>query len=770
MTALRRHRRRRHAASVMASVLAAATLAAATDAAAGPEPALNDRSATLLVVHQDFGVSAGESLALTLQLTGIDSDLRAAVADPDAATGLRVLAHEPVATVDELTALDDQEGDPPVMARFDIEASDALSLDGEAATAEVAVPVDLSARPGTSPRLALDAFGIHPITVELVVDDDIRASTTTFFELVDPAAVDTPRFTVAIVAGLGDPGPWPSAPERASAAIEAAALIDLADDVDGPLSISLPPVVVRSLDDADAAPDGSAPAGSTLPVTSDATAGSDAAATASSDAAGPDVAGGPGTTEPLLTGITSAAAFGPAFRSDELLAAPATELDPSALDEIDQFGLFTDQLREGEDILATASPLATVSRAIWLSDRPVSASAATTLRNFGIRMLVLTDETAEALGVSAAAAIPPVFEVDLGAGGTLPAMTFGPLGRHLLLPSNGTATTPHDRAVRLLVELQLARRQSDTPAILLATPRVTVPDRAITARFVELAGGLADVSIVPMSRLPGIVDRSLVATTAAPVPLPARAGDDLTARWQRVEAARDRAVQAGSMLPDSDRRTRWLTEIDAAMSSAIDDATATQRLDATMSEVDAVMDAIEPPPGSTFTFTGTSNTLRLRIGNTSSEPLDVVVHVRSPKLRFPEPDPLITVPAMGSSLTEIPVEARSNGTFTIEVDILTPNRAPLADPVILKARVTRITGLSQVVTVAAVLVLASWWYSHLRRNRRQRLASAELGASSPSNSVVSPDAAEAQAPPRVDDGAQAFPRGSPTDRFPDRDQ
>ena len=191
------------------------------------------------------------------------------------------------------------------------------------------------------------------------------------------------------------------------------------------------------------------------------------------------------------------------------------------------------------------------------------------------------------------------------------------------------------------------------------------------------------------------------------------------------------------------------------MSTAVDDATAFQHLSETQAEIDGVLHAIVPPDSDTFRLTGTSSTLRLRIENTYDEPLNVVVHVRSPKLRFPEPDPLVTVPALESRLVEIPVEARSNGTFTIEVDVLAPDRAPLAPPVILKARVSRITGLSQVVTGASVLVLVSWWYSHFRRRRRTRLVAVGHtdGAGAASLVAVSPDAAEALARPLAPPGA-----------------
>ena len=108
-------------------------------------------------------------------------------------------------------------------------------------------------------------------------------------------------------------------------------------------------------------------------------------------------------------------------------------------------------------------------------------------------------------------------------------------------------------------------------------------------------------------------------------------------------------------------------------------------------------------------------------------PLTVALDVRSPKLTFPDGIETFTVPAASSSYADVPVRARSNGTFSIEVRVLTPDGSQLVDgPTVLKASVTRLTGLSQVVTVGAVLVLVSWWYTHLRRKRRAATSPAEL--------------------------------------------
>jgi len=77
----------------------------------------------------------------------------------------------------------------------------------------------------------------------------------------------------------------------------------------------------------------------------------------------------------------------------------------------------------------------------------------------------------------------------------------------------------------------------------------------------------------------------------------------------------------------------------------------------------------------------------------------------------------------------IPVRARSNGTFTIEVDIISPNGRRIVGPVIVTADVAQTSGLSKVVTVGAVLALGSWWVSHWRKSRAKRAG--EEGAEGP---------------------------------------
>ena len=148
-------------------------------------------------------------------------------------------------------------------------------------------------------------------------------------------------------------------------------------------------------------------------------------------------------------------------------------------------------------------------------------------------------------------------------------------------------------------------------------------------------------------------------------------------------------------------------------------------------DVDAVLGAVTAPDPLTLTITGAASTLHLQLDNSADVPLTVALDVRSPKLTFPEGVQTVTVPAATSSYVDVPVRARSNGTSTIEILLFTPDGSRLVDgPIVLKASVTGLAGLSRVITVGAILVLASWWLSHLRRTRQAARAAA-LGPAGP---------------------------------------
>ena len=238
----------------------------------------------------------------------------------------------------------------------------------------------------------------------------------------------------------------------------------------------------------------------------------------------------------------------------------------------------------------------------------------------------------------------------------------------LLAPPTTTAEgadgAANAAAVRLLVELLAPREPASNGPVLLALDGLALPDAAVTSQFARLADQSAIVSIQPLSRLASYVDTSGAADV---VTLPARAGRDLTPRVAAIDEVRGRAAGAATMLTDSPQPAQWSDALDSLLASGIDDTTFESRLAAVRRDVDGILGAVTAPDPSTLTITGSSSTLHLTLNNSADMPLTVALDVRSPKLTFPDGIETFTVPAASSSYADVPVRARSNGTFSIEV-------------------------------------------------------------------------------------------------------
>ena len=149
------------------------------------------------------------------------------------------------------------------------------------------------------------------------------------------------------------------------------------------------------------------------------------------------------------------------------------------------------------------------------------------------------------------------------------------------------------------------------------------------------------------------------------------------------------------------------------------------------------------PEPFTFTLTGRSSPLRLNLTNTCDEDLRVVVHPTSSKLSFPNGDVAKTLVANDVTEVTIDVESRTNGTSAIGIELLTPAHSlRLPQTLVLTARVNALSGLGQVVTGGALLVLLSWWYGHFRKRRRVRRAMLGEVDNPVHLPAMSPDAAE----------------------------
>jgi hypothetical protein len=632
---------------------------------------------------------------------------------PTASFSLVVTAHEPIRVrADVAEVLAGRVGPAVDSATY---AYDAItSTDPATGEAVIAVDVATAVSGDVADQLELPRAGLYPITVNLLEGTRRVARLVTFAErLIDAErGLGSAQMDVSFLAEVADPGPEPTADELNVAARQLTELINVADAVSAPITVRLPPDATRVLDD-----------------------------------------------DPALAERAQTALAG-----DETVALPRHQLDPSSAVAAGEVDTFTRTLRSGEDLLTDRLPDTSTGRTVWTATEPLSTAGATMLRDLGVRLLVVPYEQYLALEGSLGPDFTDpssLYDVALDGGATISLAIIDPVAGALDAARAGDRT-PAERAVEVVATLAATRiqLQRGDHHTVLSTPELSIPDADVAAIVEALTTSHPAFSVTVTSEAPGRTDTMEVYGEPVRLELPTTAGPDLTERAARITDVRLATVDTGSMLPaDDGRPNTWNADLDVALSTAFDDERADERIDLVVGDIDLVRASVVPPEPFSFTLTGSTAELPIRIGNTSDTPLDVVVRPSGSKLVFPNGDQLVTLAPLASTTVVIDVEARARGKIPIAIELLTPAGTPLAGPVPGTARLNALTGLGPLITGIAALVLASWWYSHFRRRRRHQLADRALASSdghpsrgrrraaatvaATADELVSPDAAEA---------------------------
>jgi hypothetical protein len=222
------------------------------------------------------------------------------------------------------------------------------------------------------------------------------------------------------------------------------------------------------------------------------------------------------------------------------------------------------------------------------------------------------------------------------------------------------------------------------------------------------------------------------------------------------------------MMPNDDPRiAEWTRLIDVLPTSALTDEQADGIAVELRAQYDEILSSVQvPTKGFSFNLTDTSGTVPITLRNNADIPLTVVVRLSSSKLRFPDGDQTVELPPNSFQEVRVAIEALSRGDTQVTLDVLTPlGKVPITDPVALTASINALSGVGNLLTGAALLILFTWWVRHFRRNRRGRHAAeaanrhpatrgeggeqaAELPSDDPSDGAgLSPDAATSTLPP-----------------------
>ena len=565
---------------------------------------------------------------------------------------------------------------------------------------KVTTPMRVSGDKGPTRAAILETPGpgLYPITVSLLRDGELLAAHLTMIEY-SPSVGATDwlgPLGISVLAAIPEPDPTTITSALVSTRNQIDLLGLLAERTELPLTIAIPPSLAARVADGDP---------------------------------------GLGTTAPLLPGLLA---------GDELVALPRLRVDPAAAAAADLEEFFARQLSLGAEQLGQAFPDSTVSRTVWFASSSVSSGrvtseAATVLRDLGAQLVVVDYEDYSSWEGSIAGLTDPTLLTRIphtdGTDGRVAIVD--PVNIELEPSSAALGISAVDRAVRVLAEIYAIRHQQGPAdrSMVLSGLGFGVPDAEVVAVIERLASADRAVEFRALSASVLTTDVQRIGDDEVWVRWPGAPEVDLRPRVAAVDSARARIGDIAPMLPESDPRSdAWVSLLEGSYSSFVTPAEAAAIAASVAGELDAIIASIALPETPIFNLTGDDTPLPVTIENTGDTPLEVIVQLVSSRLEAPAGQRVVLEP--GATTLRIEVSAIGTGTFPILVEILSPTGTRLGPEVTLTARSNSVTGLGRSVAVGLVLVLLSWWLSHLRRARSERVAlrlDASVGAH-PSNS------------------------------------
>ena len=655
--------------------------------------------ATPTLVHQDLALAPDAPLTIQFHPP-----------QPLGANTVSVLAYRPITLRDSLErAIDHQL--TGFVDRVDVDpATMATDADGNLS---VTLPTETAA--DTTPALLLPEAGLYPLAVRVVDSANEVIDELITFVARQPAAGATPanRISLAVLAAVTAAPQLPDAvtPLAADVTAQVAALAAYGPEVH--LSLSISPEILSRLD------------------------------------------------QPTLEALRAA------LPNSVMLSQPYVPFDPSSATASEQQDRFTALLVEGENAVADVGGLAPTNRSVWYAPSGITDAGATLLRELGVRLLVVPSE------------------IYLGAEGNIGQLTdYSQLFRSVLsgaedadqtcdsasvlcMPTavidpamsarlNDAALAPEQAAMYTAADIVVYREQfaeslsaSNRRALVIGPAGNGVPDAQRITRAVQMVGGTDAVQFITLDQLEQSSSSLIVDGRPVELHLPQPQTTNLTSRAKALNDVALAATTVASMLvDDKGRPERWTDTINRLFSTSVAADQVSTSINDINQELAVIRSCVKAPGTYTFTLTGRSTNLPLRIENLCDEPLQVVVQLEAAadKMAFPDPTPLKLLAPLTVNDVKIPVVARTNGTFDVTLDLLTPvGAAKVTNSVTLKARINTLTGLPQLITGAGLLILLTWWVRNQRRSRRQRRA---LAVASTLTNSTHPAVQAEKAPPR----------------------
>jgi len=216
-----------------------------------------------------------------------------------------------------------------------------------------------------------------------------------------------------------------------------------------------------------------------------------------------------------------------------------------------------------------------------------------------------------------------------------------------------------------------------------------------------------------------VLDRSLAPRESPATPVDPDAYRDAEARQ---EAFRSFAGPLSPRLVPGDRAL--LTSL--ASTWGPDSADASTQLALVQTSLDAFLEQIKIPVGSTITLTARTGSIPLTFENETGQDVTVRVTLESEKLDFPDGAARNVALPPRASTESFEVETRTSGRFPLVLTVSSPDGELVVSSARVDVRSTAVSGVGVFLTAGAGVVLAGWWANDFRKHRKsRRIARAE---------------------------------------------
>ena len=621
-------------------------------------------SSELRLVAQNFNVAGDRQFRFVFNVS--DDRLREELLSSNTAT-ITVRAYQAVASTGELSAVLDSPPSTEPVAVFG-----ALTRRLERTPTGDFVVLIAAGRGG----LALRADGIYPIGLDVSVAGELRARTTTVINFFSPTATFD-KMKVSFLVGAPATTSKPVTQPDGAIVIDDQTRVMLGDLITigsaegGPLTLAVEPEVLDALDRSPSADD-----------------------------------------QALLARLEAV------LQRHESIRMPYVPFDPSSAQRASLGSQFRQLLASGLDAVDSRNGDAPMNTEAWIARQPIDRDGVDLLSANDIGTIVLTPNASQASGSldnylktyrvgttvadsTAIKAIDPRYAELLTGDRRTPVVDAARIAASLILSRSAVENSGGD--VRRLHAI-LGDTRGEVPAPLVAIPLLVALDRA------------PQLNLVGVSRTPDVTAED--STTSLPT---INRVDLATNRGTIDEATNFVQITQTILSPTSSLHDEWSRALLILNDDRLDATTFDAYVKGIRSRARQLRNSITIPDGLSFTLGSREGTLRLPIRNESDEELRIGVVLSSAKLTLPDEPRVVTIAPRGSTDIVVDVVARANGRFPVDVSFTSPDgQHKIGQTIRIGARVTAISGLGQLVTGAAVLILATWWVAHWRSRRRLR--------------------------------------------------